>query len=151
MTTPARDLPPLWTCPRCGQRYAGRNMWHSCEVVPLETHLAGKPRAAELFAAFRAAVEEHGPVTVISTKSRFGFMRRVRFAGVVRAKRDSLRIGFWLKRNVESPRFLRVQHLAGDDWIYELELRAESDLDAELRGWLAEAFRVGDQEHLRRR
>ena len=29
---------PLWTCPRCGKSYVTRNMWHSCVIVPLESH-----------------------------------------------------------------------------------------------------------------
>ena len=152
---PAADgdaiFPPLWTCPRCRQQYAGRNMSHSCLVVPLESHFAGKPRAAELFAAYRAAVEANGPVTVFSTKSRCGFMCRVRFTAVERVGAESLRIHFWLKRRVESPRFRRSELLGRHDWIYVLDVRDESDIDAEFRGWLAESYRVGNQEHLRGR
>ena len=42
---------PLWTCPRCGKSYVTRNMWHSCVVVPLESHFVGRPRARELYDA----------------------------------------------------------------------------------------------------
>lgn len=33
----------MWRCPVCGQTFTGRNMPHSCQVVPLERHFEGRP------------------------------------------------------------------------------------------------------------
>jgi Domain of unknown function (DUF5655) len=52
---------------------------------------------------------------------------------------------FWLKRQVESPRFVEVDFYGGRDWGYHLRIRDESQLDDELRDWLREARTVGDQ------
>jgi hypothetical protein len=142
MSVPAER--PLWTCPRCGKSYVMRNASHSCVVVPLETHFEGRPRARELFDAVLRVLEADGPVTVSVSRTRIEFMTRARFAGV-QVRRDHLRLGFWLKREVRSPRFVKVEHLGHRDWVYSALVRSEADLDDELRTWLAEARTVGDQ------
>jgi hypothetical protein len=119
-------------------------MWHSCVVVPLADHFVGRQRSQQLYRAVLAMLEREGPVTVSVSRTRIEFMTRARFAGV-QVRRDWLRLGFWLKRRVDSDRFLRAEHLGHSDWIYRLAVRDESDLDDELAEWLREARTVGDQ------
>jgi hypothetical protein len=140
---------PLWTCPACGKLFVTPNMWHSCQSRSLDEHFAGRPRARELFDAFRATVEGLGPVTLVLNKTGVGFMTRVRFTGV-QPRRDYLRVGIWLKRRVEAARFVRVDWYGHQDFVHFLEIRREADIDEELITWLREARAVGDQEHLRR-
>jgi hypothetical protein len=135
---------PLWTCPRCGKSYVTRNMWHSCVVVPLESHFVDRPRAQELYDAVLRFLEVDGPITVSVSKTRIEFMTRARFAGVS-VRRDFVWLAFWLKRQVDSPRFDKVESYGGRDWGYKLRIRYEAQLDDELRGWLREARTVGDQ------
>jgi hypothetical protein len=78
---------PLWTCPRCGKSYVTRNMWHSCVVVPLESHFVGRPRARERYDAVLSFLEADGPITVSVSKTRIELMTRARFAGV-RVRRE---------------------------------------------------------------
>ena len=134
---------PLWTCPRCGKAYVTRNMWHSCVVVSLELHFVGRPRSRALYDSVLQVLEADGPVTVSVSKTRIELMTRARFAGV-RVRRDWIWLSFWLKRQVESPRFDRVDSY-GHDWVYQIRLRDESQLDDELHAWLREARTVGDQ------
>ena len=77
-------------------------------------------------------------------------MVRVRFAGVVRLRKDGLVCGFWLKRRIASPRLTKIEHLERADWIYEFLLRSPEELDDEVREWLREAYDVGRQRHLAR-
>ena len=65
--TPAWER-PLWTCERCGKSFVTRNLYHSCTVVPLETHFVDRPNAWRLFQAVRSVLEENGPVTVVSNR-----------------------------------------------------------------------------------
>jgi hypothetical protein len=136
---------PLWTCPRCGKSYVTRNIWHSCVVVPVEDHFVGRPRAKELYDAVVDVLEADGPVTVSVSRTRIEFMTRARFAGI-HARRDYVRLGFWLKRQIASPRFAKVEHYGRNDWGYHLVIRDETALDEELRAWLREARTVGDQQ-----
>jgi hypothetical protein len=150
--TPLRRAPaaerPLWRCPKCGKRFASRNIFHSCARVPVARHFAGKPRARALFDAFRKAVETFGPVTVVSNRSGIGFMVRVRFAGVVGVRTESLRCKVWLTRRARSRKWTRVEPLNRRDVIYYFELHGPGDLDAEMRGYLREAYDIGCQRHL---
>lgn len=76
-------------------------------------------------------------------------MMRVRFAGVVRLRKDGLVCGFWLKRRIDSPRFTKVEHLGRTDWIYQFVLRARTSSTTRC-DWIREAYDVGCQTHLGR-
>jgi hypothetical protein len=126
-------------------------MWHGCGDYTVDGFFEGKSaRLRELYDAYVRLIEEIGPFEQVPTKSRIAFMVRVRFAGVARLRKDGLVCGFWLKRQIESPRFTKVEHLGRSDWIYQFVLRDESELDEEVRGWMGEAYDVGRQTHLER-
>ena len=138
----------MWRCPTCGQTFTGRNMPHSCQVVPLDRHFEGRPptlRAA--FDAFVEAAEANGPVTINATKSRITLQARMRFAGV-EPRRDHLRAHLVLTRHIDHPR-LTVEHLEPRYHVHRLKLGEPADVDAELAAWLAEAYAVGAQRDLR--
>jgi hypothetical protein len=140
---------PLWTCPVCGQSFVTRNMPHSCQVVELERFFEGAtPGLRELFELYVAAARENGPVTVNATKSRIALQVRMRFAGILRPRRRYLLATFVLTRPVESPRLARVEHIPPYYYVHQLRLAEPDDIDAELRGWLAEAYAIGAQRHL---
>lgn len=143
------DESDLWRCPVCGQTFTGRNMPHSCQVVPLDRHFAGRPpqlRAA--FDAFVAAARENGPVTINATKSRITLQARMRFAGV-EPRRDHLRAHLVLTRPIADER-LTVEHLPPRYYLHRLPLRRPEDVDDQVRGWLRDAYAVGAQQHVRR-
>ena len=45
----------MWRCPTCGQTFVTRNMPHSCQVVPLDSHFAGREALRAVFDVFVAA------------------------------------------------------------------------------------------------
>ncbi len=137
---------PLWVCPRCGKQFVNRNSYHSCLDWPLDRHFEGKPRARELFEAFRAAVESLGPAVLVSNKTGIGFMTRVRFAGC-QTRKDYLRAGVWLKHRAESPRVLRIDQYGPKDFVHTFEVHDLTDIDEEVMALLRDARAVGDQEH----
>ena len=77
------QLRPLWTCPKCGQRFVSQNMWHSCVRMTVQDHLRGKPKElVGLYRRFARMVRDLGPgVRAVPVKTGIGFMVRVRFAG----------------------------------------------------------------------
>jgi hypothetical protein len=121
-------------------------MWHSCVRVTVRDHLKGRPREqVELYREIGRIVRSFGPgVRNVSSRSRTGWMARVRFAGV-KFRRDHVLLSFWLKRKVASPR-LKAAYLGRSDWVYDTRVTSPADLDAELLGWLREAYLVGRQE-----
>lgn len=141
---------PLWTCPRCGNRFVTANMWHSClragVDASLDDHFKGKaPHIRGLFEAWLACVEEAGPVTVIPQKTRICFQARVRFGGAVIRKSHVL-TNFWLKRAVSHPLFRPVEFIAPHYHIYRIRLTDARQLDTPgLRELLDESYRLGQQ------
>lgn len=47
-----------------------------------------------------------------------------------------------LPRHEASPRFKQVAHAAPRVWMHHLEVHAAADVDAEVAGWLEEAYRA---------
>ena len=119
-------------------------MSHSCVVIPLEAHFAGRPRALRLFNAFLAALEAQGPITVSVSKTRIELMTRARFTGAV-VRKDYLRSTLWLKRRADHRLFTKVELLGRRDWLHHFEIHDEADIDAALLELLREARLVGDQ------
>jgi hypothetical protein len=139
----------MWRCPTCGQTFVTPNMPHSCQVVGLDDHFAAsEPNVRATFDALLAAARELGPVTVNATKSRISLQARMRFAAVEAPRRRHLNAHLVLTRPIESDRFTRVEHLPPYYHVHHLRLEAPEDVDAELRGWLAEAYEVGMQRHV---
>jgi hypothetical protein len=56
-----------------------------------------------------------------------------------------------LARCADSPRFLKAEELSPRNVVHTFRLTSPADVDAEFISWLAEAYQVGCQQHLRRR
>jgi Domain of unknown function (DUF5655) len=142
---------PLWTCPRCGRSFANRNQSHACRpLAPLDRHLAG--RTAEVVAIFRRLVElaeRSGPVAVLPERSRIAFQVRMSYAAFTLRRRwvDGHVV---LARRLEHPRFRRIDSLSPGNHVHHFRLARLDEVDDDVAAWLAEAYRVGEQRHLRR-
>ena len=139
------DRRPLWTCPECGQSFVTRNLSHSCCRLTEEEFFGGRDSQRTLYRAFLAFVRRAGPVTVNINKTRISFQGRARFACVDRVTRDGLVCHVWLKRRLESPRFVRVEALPPRDFVHYFRLTDPAELDDEAAAWITEAYEVGMQ------
>jgi hypothetical protein len=140
------DTSDLWACPGCGKRFVTRNMSHSCGRHTVEQFMEGKgPQAWAYWEKLQEMVGRCGPHTIVANKTRLEFMVRVRFAGMDAVSERGMSMSFWLKERLESPRFRKVEHYGGRDWVYYLRLTAVEDLDDEIQGWLCRSYGVGCQ------
>lgn len=141
----------LWTCPACGRGFANRNQSHACAALgDLDRHFARSgPQVRTTFDAVLARVRAVGPVVVLAEKTRIALQVRMSFAAFM-PRRDWLNGHLVLARRIDSPRFLRVETFTPRNVLHAFRLSAPEDVDAEFGAWLAEAYRVGAQEHLRR-
>lgn len=141
---------PLWRCKRCGRSFANRDQAHACGRHDLEHHFAGKsPEIRALFDAVVAAIRDIGPIEVIPEKTRIAFHVRMSFAQVT-PRRRWLDGHIVLARRRESPRFRNVQTFSPRNHLHTFRIARLTDIDAEFRDWMAEAYAVGDQQHLAR-
>lgn len=105
----------------------------------------GCPQGLALFGTIERVVAEIGNATIRVTKSQVAFRRRRGFAYVWRpaqyvASDVPAVLSIPLPREVASGRFKSVAHPAPHVWMHHLELRDETEVDAEVRAWLTEAY-----------
>ena len=146
-----RRSSPLWTCPRCGVKFANRNQWHSCGEATLEEWKQRMgPRARALYDRFEAMIAHCGEYHVGPAKTRIAFLGRVRFAGITSLSERGMTCSFALPEPVESPRFAKVEEVVPGWWVHRLRITDPDQLDDEVQGWLRESYLLmGMQERLR--
>lgn len=141
----------MWECPRCGRSFANRNQVHTCaRLADLDQHFAGSdPAVRATFDQVLAAVSAFGPVHLLPEKTRIALHVRMSFAVFV-PRLHWLNGHLVLARHAGSARFLKAEELSPRNVVHTFRLTSPADVDAEFIGWLAEAYRVGCQQHLRR-
>jgi Domain of unknown function (DUF5655) len=139
----------MWTCPRCGRSFANRNQAHACGPLDLDRHLAGRdPEVVAIFRRLVELAERNGPVTVLAERTRIAFQVRMSFAAFILRRRwvDGHVV---LDRRLDHPRFRRVETFSPGNHLHQFRLERLEEVDDEVAAWLAEAYRVGEQRHLR--
>jgi Domain of unknown function (DUF5655) len=141
---------PLWTCPKCGNTFVSRNIYHACGQYHLADHFDGKPPIVRrTFDAWLEAARACGLVRVTTQKTRIVFQVRVRFAGaIIRSRTVDAHI--WLTQKASHPALLRIETLTPNAHIHRFRLARPEDIDDALRALVREAYSVGKQEHLKR-
>jgi hypothetical protein len=94
-----------------------------------------------------AAIRAVGPVEILAERSRIALHVRMSFLAV-QPRRHWLDGHLVLARCVDSPRFRKVQVFSPRNVLHAFRLTSPDDVDVEFRGWLAEAYAVGEQRHL---
>ena len=130
---------PPWNCPRCRRPFRNRNQAHSCASRTVESFFGKRPDLRPLFDAVVGAVERFGTIRIDASPSGINIAARSHFCGA-KVTRDGLRVGFLLRRPLASPRVIHREPLGRGRVAYRVLLKGRRDLDAELRGWLREAF-----------
>ena len=132
----------LWTCPRCGRRFAKRNQWHSCKARSTRVHLAGAtPAVRALYRKLVAAMKGFGPLRIDAVQSGINLISTHHFGGV-RVLADSLRLGFLADHRIEHPRVVHHEVVGPRRVGHRVLLRTAKDVDARLLGWLKEAYEL---------
>ena len=151
MRRSASTLTGVWSCERCGRSFANTNQTHTCAPLgELDVHFAGKDRAVrQTFDRFVAVARESGPVLVLPEKSRIALQVRMSFAALM-PRRHWLNGHLVLARDVGSDRFTKIEVFSARNVLHAFRLADPHEIDDEFAAWIAEAYRVGAQEHLRR-
>ncbi len=148
--TQGSDDRGLWSCPRCGRTFASTGQVHTCAGLgDLDVHFARtSPAVRATFDAIVTAVRALGPVEVLSQKTRIALHARMSFAAFVPRTRwlDGHLV---LARRVDSTRFRRIEVYSPRNVVHTFRLSSPAEVDEQFTAWLAEAYRVGRQEHLR--
>ena len=136
--------------PRTSSPASGPAPLRTQEVMTVEpeTVLAGHPLALTALRWALATCRAEGPTDVRATKSQVALRRRRGFAylwlpGRYLAKPAAdVVLSIALPRRLECGRWKQVVQPSPRTWLHHLEVRAESDLDDEVAGWLREAWQA---------
>jgi hypothetical protein len=110
-----------------------------------EQFFSGSPAGLALYQAVADAIGPLGPAEVRVSKAQIAFRRRKSFAFVWRPGQYvnsdvPAVLSLALPHELRSPRIKEVAHPSAKVWMHHLELRDAGQLDAEVRGWLADAY-----------
>jgi len=141
---------PLWRCEQCGRAFANRNQTHACGRHDLDALFEGRDEARILFDLLLDHVRRCGPVKVLPEKTRIAFQVRMSFMAVT-PRKSSLAGHFVLARRTEHPRFARIETISARNQVHHFKIETPDDLDDQFDQWIAEAYAVGEQRHLRGR
>ena len=144
------NVAAMWHCPFCGRTFAARNQTHTCAPLgELDRHFeSSAPAVRATFARIVDVLNGIGPFTVLPEKTRIAFHVRMSFAAVM-PRRNWLNGHLVLDRRIENPRFTRIEAYSRRNILHAFRLISPDEVDAEFAGWVAVAYRVGEQRHLR--
>ncbi|MGB6455851.1 MAG: DUF5655 domain-containing protein [Streptosporangiaceae bacterium] len=117
----------------------------------VEAHLAGQPASSvELYRRFVSMVEQCGPFSYSVTKTSITFKGSRRgFAGALPTRRG-LSGYLDLQRVIEDRRVISVAPYTRRLFVHQIRLATMDDLDEQFRGWVCEAYAVGQGAHMLR-
>ena len=135
-------------CPDCGRQFANRNQSHACGRSTLASHFTGKsPKVRAIFDRLLTLAKKNGPVIVLPEKTRIAFQVRMSFAAFV-IRRNWVDGHVILARRLENPRFRRIETFSPRNNLHAFRFQDVDEIDEEVARWFAEAYRVGEQQHL---
>ena len=120
-------------------------------VWTVEDHLAGQPASSvELYGRLVSMVEDCGPLSYSVTKTVITFKGSRRgFAGA-RPTRRGVSVYLDLQRVIEDRRVISVAPYTRRLFVHQIRLTDMDDLDGQFRGWVGEAYAVGQGAHMLR-
>jgi hypothetical protein len=111
-------------------------------VAAVGLFAGGDPEVLATYDRLLAVLTELGPFTEEPKKTSIHLVRATSFAGVHPRKR-SLTLNLRTDRPFESTRIARVEQVSKNRYHNEIRLAQPADVDAELVGWLREAYTLG--------
>ncbi|MBS1529546.1 MAG: hypothetical protein JSU01_04495 [Bacteroidetes bacterium] len=140
----------MWTCPRCGHRFYNKNQSHSCGAYTIDDFLKGKTeQTISLFHDFLAEYRKIGPFELHPVKTRVALLTKMRFCSINKAAADHIDIHLVLTAPYEHTLcFYKIDNLANRFFVHHARIYDHEDFTAELRYFMAMAYKVGNREHV---
>jgi hypothetical protein len=142
----------MWKCPKCGNLFFQKNLWHSCGHYTVKDFLKGRSqKAIDLFDNFLEEYRKIGPFILSPAKTRIALMVAVRFAGISTLGKDHIGGAFWLKKKCQSKKFYKIEQYTKNDYGHFFRIYETSDIDNEFRKYMKMAYEVGQRTHIKKK
>lgn len=113
----------------------------------------GREGSYDIFRHVSRYIESLGEVRVEATKTQVSFGARRKFAWVwlpqmwtAKRPEDSITLTFALDHRVSHPKIEESVEPRPGRWTHHVVIEKKSDLDADVRAWLQEAYELGRAE-----
>jgi hypothetical protein len=116
--------------------------------LTLDEFFTGFDESRPIFDALRGVAEAIGPVELRVSKSQIAFRHRIAFAWAwipdryLHGRHAPLVLSVAFPYRHPSPRWKEIVEPVPGRFMHHLELRAETDIDDEVRAWLTEAWTI---------
>jgi hypothetical protein len=108
--------------------------------ITVETHFEGKaPVVRQTYDRLLTELRGFGAVREAPRETSIHLDNRRGFAGVY-TRKNYFNLRFRLAHKLEHPRITRVKRQSSRRYMHNVKLTNEADIDAELLGWLREAY-----------
>ena len=136
----SKKVGKMWMCPICGRNFSRNNQVHSCELYSIEDHHLKKtlPATAQAYYQFIKSFQNFGPYTLEPLKNIIAIKKISQFC-TIQVQKSALKIIFRCFSHFSSPRF-STQHHQDKLWYYQLKIKNQGEIDAELIDWLKHAY-----------
>jgi hypothetical protein len=140
--TPKREAG--WTCPECG-RWFGQRQAHVCApAVSVDAWFEGRPpELRRIYDAVARHVRKLGEVHIEAVSIGF-LIKRKRTIAELRPRRVGFGLSFVLRREVSDERITRRLPMSGGQVYHVVPLARPAEVDAQVRGWLTEAYALAE-------
>lgn len=132
----------IWKCPKCRRIFRREKQQHSCTVYPVEKHLVGKPYAKGLFLALKEIIKKRiGPFIVESLPCCIHLVNKKAYTfAAVYAMKDRIRLHLVSEMILKGRRFAKPTKMSAKRYLYSVDIKKKSEIDAGLLGVLTKAF-----------
>ena len=108
----------------------------------VQTVFAGRgPSALQTYDALAAALRSFGPFVEEPKKTSIHLARKSAFAGV-HPRKAAILLVIRTSAPIDSPRIRKLERVSANRWHNEMLLCAPAEIDAELVGWLRQAYEL---------
>jgi hypothetical protein len=109
----------------------------------VDEQFAGKaPAVRAIYERLLGELRNLGPVGEEAKKTSIHLVRRTGFAGV-HTRKACLILNLRMEAPLASPRVVKTEQVSKNRFHNEIKLQSPDEVDVELIGWLAEAYRLG--------
>jgi hypothetical protein len=102
---------------------------------------ASEPATVALYGQLLNQVQKLGPFAVEMKKTSIHWTRKSAFAGI-HPRRQSFILTVKSDRRIDSERIAKAEQVSKSRWHLDLKLTSPEEVDAELLGWLKEAYEL---------
>ena len=111
----------------------------------VKTHFEkSEPAVRDTYDAIVKAARALGPVHEDPKKTSIHLVRETAFAGIA-VRRESLILTLKADREIDSERVHKAEAVSANRWHVEIRVASPSEVDRELKGWLAAAYELGQR------